>query len=68
MQYAFASSAIGLLLVIYVPFLQDVFETVALTGGEWLIVLPLLVLTTIVAELTKPFLQRMTARQASAAQ
>lgn len=57
MQYAFFTSFVGLLLVIYVPFLQEVFETVPLSLEHWAVVLPLLLLPTIVAELTKPYLQ-----------
>jgi hypothetical protein len=50
--------------VLYVPFLQEVFDTIALSAEQWAVVLPLLLLPTIVAELTKPFLQWMHAREA----
>ena len=57
MQYAVASSVVGLLLVIYVPFLQTIFDTLPLELAHWLIVLPLLLIPTVVAELTKVHLQ-----------
>ncbi|NDJ86335.1 MAG: cation-translocating P-type ATPase, partial [Chloroflexi bacterium] len=67
MQYAIVTSTIGMLIVLYVPFLQEVFDTIALSAEQWAVVLPLLLLPTIVAELTKPFLQRMHAREAAKA-
>ena len=59
MQWAVVSSFIGLLLVIYIPFLANIFDAIPLTLGEWLIITPLFVLPTIVAELTKPYLKTL---------
>jgi Ca2+-transporting ATPase len=53
MQYAVLVSLVLLLLVVYVPFLQPVFRTVALGMREWSVVLPLLLVPSIAAELTK---------------
>jgi Ca2+-transporting ATPase len=53
MQYAVAASIFLLLLVVYVPFLQPVFNTVPLGLREWQWVLPLLAVPGIVAEITK---------------
>jgi Ca2+-transporting ATPase len=53
MQYAVAASIALLLLVVYVPFLQPVFNTVPLGLREWQYVLPLLVVPGVVAEITK---------------
>lgn len=53
MFYAVASSLLLLLAVIYVPFLQPIFNTVPLGWTEWQIVLPLLFVPAIVAELSK---------------
>jgi Ca2+-transporting ATPase len=53
MFYAVASSALLLLAVIYLPFLQPVFNTVPLGWAEWQYVLPLLLVPALVAELTK---------------
>ncbi len=53
MLYAVASSMLLLLAVIYVPFLQPIFNTVPLGWAEWQIVLPLLFVPAIVAEISK---------------
>lgn len=53
MFYAVAVSVVLLLLVIYVPFLQPVFDTVPLGWAQWEVVLPLLIVPTLVAELNK---------------
>lgn len=53
MFYAVASSLVLLLLVIYVPFLQPVFDTVPLSLSHWRLVLPLLVIPALVAEVSK---------------
>ncbi len=53
MLYAVASSLLLLLAVIYVPFLQPIFNTVPLGWAEWQIVLPLLFVPAIVAEVSK---------------
>ncbi len=67
MQWAVLTSLIGLLLVVYVPFLQTIFETVSMTAEHWAVVLPLLLLPTVAAEATKPFLQRRHAQREAAA-
>lgn len=53
MQYAVGASTILLLAVIYVPFLAPIFDTVALGGREWATMLPLIVIPSVAAELTK---------------
>jgi len=53
MLYAVASSMLLLLAVVYVPFLQPIFNTVPLGWAEWQIVLPLLFIPAIVAEISK---------------
>jgi Ca2+-transporting ATPase len=58
MFFAVLSSLILLLLVIYVPFLQPVFNTVSLTLQQWEILLPLLVVPAIVSEISKWVLNR----------
>jgi Ca2+-transporting ATPase len=57
MQYAVVSSLIILLAIIYVPFLQPIFNTVALGWREWRLMLPLLFAPAIAAEVTKIFLR-----------
>lgn len=53
MFYAVASSLALLLIVIYVPFLGPIFDTVPLTLAQWELVLPLLLIPAAVAEVTK---------------
>jgi Ca2+-transporting ATPase len=57
MQYAALSSLIILLAIIYVPFLQPIFNTAALGWREWRLMLPLLFAPAIAAEITKLFLR-----------
>jgi Ca2+-transporting ATPase len=53
MLYAVATSLLLLIAVVYIPFLQPIFDTVPLGITEWQIVLPLLFVPAVVAELTK---------------
>ncbi len=53
MNVAILSSLILLLVVVYVPFLQGIFDTVALGWVQWQVILPLLLGPSIAAELTK---------------
>jgi len=62
MFFAVASSLLLLLLVIYVPFLQPVFNTVPLTLAHWKILFPLLFIPAIVAELSKMVISRSSAK------
>ena len=53
MVLAVSSSLLLLLATVYVPFLQPVFDTVALGLTEWSIILPLILVPALVAEITK---------------
>lgn len=53
MNVAILSSLILLLVVVYVPFLQGIFDTVPLGWVQWRVILPLLLGPSIAAELTK---------------
>ncbi len=53
MNWAIISSLVLLLGVVYVPFLQGIFDTVPLGWTQWEIILPLLLGPSIAAELTK---------------
>ena len=57
MNWAILSSLILLLGVVYVPFLQGIFDTVPLGLTQWQIILPLLIGPSIAAELTKVVLK-----------
>jgi Ca2+-transporting ATPase len=63
MQWAVLASLIILLSIIYVPFLDPIFDTVSLGLNEWLVMLPLMLIPSIAAELNKSILMRMSARQ-----
>jgi len=53
MQYAVGVSVVLLLSVVYIPFLQPIFNTVSLGMREWALILPLLLLPSVAAEVTK---------------
>jgi Ca2+-transporting ATPase len=59
MNLAILSSAALILGVIYIPFLNPIFNTVPLGWSQWAILLPLLLIPSIVAELVKWFYQRL---------
>jgi Ca2+-transporting ATPase len=58
MVYAVGTSLVLLLGVIYLPFMQPIFETVPLEMVHWEIVLPLLIVPSLAAEATKWFISR----------
>jgi P-type Ca2+ transporter type 2C len=62
MVYAVLSSLVLVGAVLYVPFLQPVFDTVTLGWEQWRLILPLVFVPAVVAELTKWGTSRM-ARQ-----
>lgn len=53
MNYAFVSSLVLILAVVYVPFLQRIFNTQPLGPSQWMAVIPLLAIPSIAAEVTK---------------
>ena len=62
MLYAVGASLLLLAAVVYIPFLQRVFDTVPLGLAQWELVLPLLSLPAVAAEVTKWFLSRTMAQ------
>ncbi len=62
MQVAVLTSLIILLSIIYVPFLDPVFETTFLTLRDWMVMLPLILLPAVADEVNKWVLRRMSAR------
>jgi Ca2+-transporting ATPase len=58
MFLAVAVSLALLLAVVYVPFLQPIFNTVSLGLAQWELMLPLLFVPAVVAELTKWWMSR----------
>jgi Ca2+-transporting ATPase len=64
MQYAVAMSLTLMFLVVYVPFLQPVFNTHALSLTEWALIVVLALIPAIAEEITKVFLRwRKTTQQ-----
>ncbi len=55
MNYAVISSLALLMLVIYLPFFNTIFNTVPLGWTEWQLILPLLIVPSIAAEIAKYF-------------
>lgn len=62
MQYAVGLSVALLMLVVNLPFLQPIFNTHALSGQEWLVVLGLAILPAVAEEFTKLYLRVRDAR------
>jgi Ca2+-transporting ATPase len=62
MQYAVLASLVILMIVMYVPGLQGIFNTTTLGWRPWSVVLPLLLVPSIAAEITKVFLRRRAER------
>lgn len=63
MQIAVGTSLVGLLAVMYIPFLQPAFDTVPLGLDIWLVLIPLILLPAIASELLKVYLQRLYRRE-----
>lgn len=63
MNYAVLVSAALVLAVIYVPFLQGVFNTEALGWQQWEIIIPLLIIPSLVAEIGKMIFSPHTKKQ-----
>ena len=62
MNLAVISSFTLIMLVVYIPFLQTVFETYPLNWSQWQFILPLLVIPSLAAEATKYILGLRTNR------
>ncbi|MDP2952833.1 MAG: cation transporting ATPase C-terminal domain-containing protein, partial [Chloroflexota bacterium] len=58
MQWAVLASLVILLAIIYLPFLDPIFDTAFLGWREWAMMIPLLLLPSFAAEVTKLFLRR----------
>jgi Ca2+-transporting ATPase len=58
MNWAVISSLVLLLAVVYLPFLNVIFDTVPLGLEQWQYIFPLLFVPAIAAEITKWFISR----------
>ena len=63
MQWAVVSSLAVLLAIIYVPFLDPIFGTTFLTGQDWLVMLPLILVPSVAAEINKWVLRMLSKRR-----
>ncbi len=64
MNWAVISSLVLLLGVVYIPFLQPLFNTTALRLAHWRVLLPLIIVPALAAEVTKSVLSRSAWAQA----
>ena len=58
MNWAVLGSLVLIMLVIYVPFLQPIFNTAPLGWAQWLEILPLILVPSVAAEVTKYAMQK----------
>ena len=63
MQWAVLVSLAILLAIIYVPFLQPIFDTTSLAASDWLVMLPLILVPSVAAEINKWVLRKMSQRE-----
>ena len=63
MNWAVLGSSALMLLVMYVPFLQKIFNTVSLGWAEWRLIIPLFLVPSIAAELVKYITQAIDKRK-----
>jgi Ca2+-transporting ATPase len=63
MQYAVGLSLFLLMLVVFVPFLQPIFNTHSLTGAEWAVVFALGLIPAVAEEITKAYLRWQDSRR-----
>lgn len=66
MQWAVLTSLTIILAIIYVPFLDPIFDTTFLTMKEWSVVAPLSLVPALFAEITKWIRRRLDRRRKSA--
>jgi len=53
MNWAVLGSSVLMLLVLYIPFLQNIFNTVSLGWAEWRLIIPLFLVPSVAAEAVK---------------
>ena len=63
MNLAVLASAVLMIPVLYVPFLQDVFNVVPMGWEEWRVIIPLFMITSIAAEAVKYYITYRQKRQ-----
>ncbi|MGB5081853.1 MAG: HAD-IC family P-type ATPase [Burkholderiales bacterium] len=68
MVWAVGVSFLLVLMVVYVPFLRPFFDTVPLTAGDWLLMLPFFFLSPVAMELLKVYFRRRASGKMETAQ
>jgi P-type Ca2+ transporter type 2C len=63
MQWAVLLSLVILMAIIYVPFLDPIFDTTFLTLEDWLVMLPLILVPSVAAEANKWVLRQISERE-----
>jgi P-type Ca2+ transporter type 2C len=66
MNWAVGASLVMILAVIYIPFFNSIFNTLPMSWNEWEVILPLVLVPSIAAELTKWVASRAQKRQQEA--
>jgi Ca2+-transporting ATPase len=66
MQWAVLASLVILMAIIYVPFLDPIFETTFLTIQDWLVMLPFILLPSVAAEVNKWVLRQLSRKEQQA--
>jgi Ca2+-transporting ATPase len=65
MLWANGSSFLIVLISVYVPFLNPFFDTVPLSIGDWLFMIPFMCIASVAAEITKVYIRNKAARMAT---
>ncbi len=63
MNWAVLASMVLIIAVVYVPFLQPIFNTIAIDVNHWLMMLPLILLPSVAAEVMKAISSRAQAKK-----
>jgi Ca2+-transporting ATPase len=66
MNWAVLGSFVLILVVVYVPFLQPIFNTAPLGWAQWLEILPLVLIPSVAAEVTKIYLRNLMKKEGKA--
>ncbi|MCX5908315.1 MAG: cation-translocating P-type ATPase C-terminal domain-containing protein [Deltaproteobacteria bacterium] len=66
MLWAVGASALIVLIAVYIPFLQPFFDTVPLSMGDWVVMVPFILMASVAAELTKIYIRNKAAKMSYA--
>ena len=63
MVWAVSGSAALVFLAVYVPFLQPFFDTVPLSLGDWILMVPFILMASVAAEITKVYIRKRSVKK-----